>query len=292
MTAREDEGSMTAIKLSHPEKVLWPEAGKTKQDLLDHYEAVWKRMEPFVVNRPLSLVRAPDGIDSQRFFQKHASKGMNAAIHVTKDPDDGEEILSVTDFDGIAALVQMSVVEIHVWGCALDALDKPDVMIFDLDPDEGMGPDDVRVAALDVRKRLQARGLKPLVKTSGGKGFHVVAPLKPEADWAAVRDFSRDLVVSMQDEQPDRYTSKLSKAARKGLIFIDYLRNGRGATAVAPWSSRAKPGATVAVPISWEALDNGVGPADFAMGGKSFEKVLSEKDPWADYERMRVALPR
>lgn len=279
---RRKPGTMS-VTLTSPDKLLWPEAKVSKEDLLAHYEKVWPRIEPFVVNRPLSLVRAPDGVDGQRFFQKHASKGMHEAIIRTPDPEDGEELLSIRDFDGLAALVQFGVVEVHVWGSMLDTIEKPDLIVFDLDPDEGLGVEDVRAATLDVKERLDALGLPNFVKTSGGKGFHVVVPLKPRADWDAVKTFSHDFARAMEQSAPDRYTSVLSKKAREGRIFVDYLRNGRGSTAVAPWSSRGKPTATVAVPVTFEMVKDGVGPADFTIGSKALEDVLKRPDPWADF---------
>jgi bifunctional non-homologous end joining protein LigD len=281
-SARRKPGTMS-VTLTSPDKLLWPEAGVTKQGLLAHYEKVWPRIEPFVVNRPLSLVRAPDGVDGQRFFQKHASKGMHEAIIRTSDPEDGEELLSIRDFDGLAALVQFGVVEVHVWGSTLDAIDTPDQIIFDLDPDEGLDVEDVRTATLAVKERLDALGLPSFVKTSGGKGFHVVVPLKPKASWDTVKTFSHDFARAMEQSSPDRYTSVLSKKARKGRIFVDYLRNGRGSTAVAPWSSRGKAKATVAVPVTFEMVQDGIGPADFAIGSKALEDALKRPDPWADF---------
>jgi bifunctional non-homologous end joining protein LigD len=272
-----------SVTLSSPDKLLWPEADVSKQTLLDHYKKVWPRIEPFVVNRPLSLVRAPDGIDGQRFFQKHASKGMHDAIIRTKDPEDGEELLSIRDFDGLAALVQFGVVEVHVWGSTLKAIETPDQIIFDLDPDEGLGVEDVRAATIDVKDRLDALDLPSFVKTSGGKGFHVVVPLKPRADWDTVKTFAHDFARAMEQTDPGRYTSVLSKKAREGRIFIDYLRNGRGSTAVAPWSSRGKPKATVAVPVTFEMVKDGAGPADFSIGSKALEEALTRPDPWADF---------
>ncbi|MCX7305063.1 MAG: DNA ligase D [Hyphomicrobiales bacterium] len=272
-----------SVTLSSADKLLWPQAGVSKQGLLDYYEMAWPRIERFVVNRPLSLVRAPDGIDGQRFFQKHASKGMHEAIIRTPDPEDGEELLSIRDFDGLAALVQFGVVEVHVWGSTLKSIERPDQIVFDLDPDEGLGPQDVRAATLDVKERLDALGLPSFVKTTGGKGFHVVVPLKPSAGWEAVKTFAHDFARAMEQSDPGRYTSVLSKKARKGRIFVDYLRNGRGSTAVAPWSSRAKPGATVAVPVTFEMVSNGVGPGDFSIGSKALENALKNPDPWADF---------
>lgn len=284
------ERAVTSLVLSNADKVLWPDTGNTKQDLLDHYARVWDRMEPFVVNRPLSLVRAPDGVGKQRFFQKHASKGMSDAIHVLKDPQDGEDLLYVTDFDGIAALVQMGVVEIHVWGSSNDALEQPDNIVFDLDPDEGLDVEDVRAAAFDVKKRLEDIGMTPLVKVSGGKGFHVVVPLKPKADWATVKGFTQNFARAMAEASPEKYTATLSKKARQGRIFIDYLRNGRGATAVAPWSSRAKAKATVAVPVTWDEAAGNLGPADFSLGSPALDEALRKPDPWAEFGSRRAVI--
>lgn len=272
-----------SVTLSSPDKLLWPEAGISKQGLLDYYEEAWPRIGRFIVNRPLSLVRAPDGIDGQRFFQKHASKGMHEAIIRTSDPEDGEELLSIRNFDGLAALVQFGVVEVHIWGSTLKSIEKPDQIVFDLDPDEGLGPQDVRAATLDLNQRLEALGLPSFVKTTGGKGFHVVVPLKPSAGWETVKTFAHDFARAMEQSDPGRYTSVLSKKARAGRIFIDYLRNGRGSTAVAPWSSRAKPNGTVAVPLTFEMVRDGVGPADFAIGSKALDEALAGPDPWADF---------
>lgn len=272
------------MTLTNPDKLLWPDAGVTKQDLLDHYEAVWPRMERFVANRPLSLVRAPDGVaGKQRFFQKHASKGMSEAIHTLKDPQDGEELLYVDSFDGIAALVQLGTVEIHIWGSTIDDLDRPDQIVFDLDPDEGLGVEDVRAATSDVRNRLDELGLPNVVKPSGGKGFHVIVPLKPKADWDEVKTFAHDFARAMEQSEPDRYTATLSKKARTGRIFIDYLRNGRGSTTVAPWSSRAKPEATVSVPVAWADFGKGIEPGEFTIGGKKIAAALKKPDAWADF---------
>jgi bifunctional non-homologous end joining protein LigD len=279
----------TSVELSNPDKKLWPDAGVTKQELLDHYAAVWPRMKAYVLNRPLALVRAPDGVKGQRFFQKHAMPGMHSSIFKSKDPEDNEEILFVRDFDGIAALVQLGVVEIHIWGATVDAIGSPDQIVFDLDPDEGLDVEDLRAATHDVKERLDDLGLANFLKTSGGKGFHVVVPLKPKADWATVKTFAHDFARAMEQTNPERYTATLSKKARKGRIFIDYLRNGRGSTTVLAYSSRAKAGATVSVPVPWEALD-GLSPAEFRIGEKAFAKALANDDPWKDYEKSRKLL--
>jgi bifunctional non-homologous end joining protein LigD len=279
-----------SVKLTHPEKLLWPDEKVSKRDLLDHYALVWPRMEKFIVNRPLALVRAPDGVGGQSFFQKHASAGMSEKIFTSRDPEDNEEILYVKDFDGIAALVQMGVVEIHIWGCAINAIDTPDQIVFDLDPDEGVAVDKVRQAALDIRAKLEELSLPTFVKTSGGKGYHVVVPLKPAAKWEAVKAFSHDFARAMEQAEPDRYTATLSKKARVGKIFIDFLRNGRGSTTVAPYSSRAKKGATVSMPVTWGEIKDGLPPNAFPIGGKTTLKRLSDDDPWKAFFSDRKAL--
>ncbi|RVD74067.1 DNA ligase D [Mesorhizobium sp. M4A.F.Ca.ET.029.04.2.1] len=282
----------TSVKLSHPDKLLWPDEKVSKLDLLDHYALVWPRMEQFVVNRPLSLVRAPDGIGGQRFFQKHASPGMSDKIARMKDPTDGEEILFIKDFDGLAALVQYGVVEVHIWGCTIDALEKPDQIIFDLDPDEGVDVKAVREAALDIRGKLDELSLPNLVKTSGGKGYHVLVPLKPSADWDEVKDFAHDFARALEQAAPDRYTATLSKKARTGKIFVDYLRNGRGSTTVAPYSSRAKKGATVSMPVTWPELEKGLAPNAFPLGDSTTLKQLGEANPWKDFFKLGKPLKR
>jgi bifunctional non-homologous end joining protein LigD len=283
---RQDDGATdatTSVKLSHPEKLLWPNEKVTKKDLLDHYALVWPRMKQFVVDRPLALVRAPDGVDGQRFFQKHASPGMSDHIFRSKDPEDNEEILFVRDFDGIAALVQIGVVEIHVWGCKVEEIDTPDQIVFDLDPDEGVAVDEVRQAALDIRGRLEDLSLPTFVKTSGGKGYHVMVPLKQAAKWDQVKGFAHDFARAMEQAEPDRFTATLSKKARTGKIFIDYLRNGRGSTTVAPYSSRARKGATISMPVTWADIEAGLAPNAFLLGDKATLKRLAGEDPWLDF---------
>ncbi|WP_376702565.1 DNA ligase D [Mesorhizobium sp. ISC25] len=282
----------TSVTLSRPDKLLWPEENVSKQDLVDHYALVWPRMKQFVINRPLSLVRAPDGVGGQRFFQKHASAGMHDKIAVMKDPTDGEEILFIRDFDGVVALVQLGVVEIHIWGCTTDELEKPDQIIFDLDPDEGVDVKAVRAAALDIRSRLDDLSLPNFVKTSGGKGYHVLVPLKPSADWDEVKGFAHEFARALEQAAPDRYTATLSKKARTGKIFVDYLRNGRGATTVAPYSSRAKKGATVSMPATWAEIEAGLPPNAFPIGDKTTLKRLGQADPWADFFKQAKPLKR
>lgn len=280
---------MDAVTLTSPDKKLWPAIGITKQDLLDYYRQAWPRMEPYVVGRPLSLVRAPNGVGGPRFFQKHASAGMHDAIRRVNDPETGDELLYLDNFDGLAALVQYGCVEVHLWGSTLDKLEQPDQVVFDLDPDEGLGIDAVRAATLDVKSRLDDLGFKSFLKTSGGKGFHVIVPLRPAADWATVKTFAHDVAQALEQAAPERFTATLAKKARTGRIFIDYLRNGRGSTTVAPWSSRGKEKATVSVPIAWQQLES-LAPDAFSVGGDAVLQALGAADPWSDYEKSRQAL--
>lgn len=279
----------TTVTLSNPDKPLWPDIGFTKQDLLDYYASVWERMAPFVGERPLSLLRAPDGVGGQVFFQKHAGAGLHKSVSRMKDKD-GEELLFIRDFDGLAALVQLGTVEVHVWGAKIDAIETPDQVIFDLDPDQGVPLERVREAALTVRQRLDELGFESFLKTSGGKGFHVVLPLKPKADWDEVKGFARDFAKAMEQAEPKLYTATLSKKARKGRIFIDYLRNGRGSTAIAPFSTRARPGAAVAMPVAWELLEKGLEPDAFKA--QEISKKGLPDDAWAAFFKPKRSLKR
>lgn len=213
------------VVLTHPDRLYWPDEGVSKQALADYYAAVWSFMAPYLVNRPLALLRLPDGIKGhQRFFQKHAWKGMNPHIEEVADPEeiDGEKLLRIVDFDGLTALVQSAVLEIHPWGTTTENWERPDMITMDLDPGEDVAWSAVISAALDVKARLEARDLAAFVKTSGGKGLHVVAPLARKAGWAAVKDFAHSLAESMSADAPEKYLSTATKAKRGGHIYIDY----------------------------------------------------------------------
>ncbi|ABC89433.1 putative DNA ligase protein [Rhizobium etli CFN 42] len=273
----------SAVTLTHPDRIYWPDEGVTKEGLANYYAQVWRFMAPYVVNRPLALLRLPDGINGrQRFFQKHAWKGMNPHIEEITDPKDkqGEKLLRITDFDGIVALVQSAVLEIHPWGASTDNWEKPDMITMDLDPDDEVAWADVIAAAYELKERLEAEGLAAFVKTSGGKGLHVVTPLTPKAGWAEVKGFAKWLADSMSADRPDRYLATATKAKRTGRIFIDYLRNGRGNTAVAPYSARARPGAAVSMPLEWSELTIEVGPAYFTVDNAPTRLDALPRDPW------------
>lgn len=277
------------VKLTHPDRVYWQDAGVTKQDLAEYYAQVWPRMEPFVVSRPLALLHCPDGAEGECFFQKHPWKGLSKDIIIAEDPEDKEPLIAVKSLAGLLGLVQAGALEIHPWGATLKDMERPDYITLDLDPGPGVEWKDVIRAAQDVRERLAAKGLASFVKTTGGKGLHVVAPLNPKAGWDEVKAFAKAIADSMAEDEPGRYVATVAKAKRKGKILIDYLRNGRGATAVAPYSSRARAGAPVSMPLAWEELSPDIGPAHFTVLNAA--ERLRESDPWEDFRKAAVELP-
>ncbi|HEX2148500.1 MAG TPA: DNA ligase D [Pseudorhizobium sp.] len=283
-SAGTEEVPKRTVTLTHPDRVYWPDAGITKAGLADYYLQVWRQIAPFIVNRPLSLVRGPEGVGKPLFFQKHAWKGMNKNILTAKDPaSPDEEDIIIRDLDGLIGLVQGGTLEIHPWGSTVDAWEKPDMVNIDLDPGDGTTWEDVIAAAHEVRERFEAMGLAGFVKTSGGKGLHVVAPVKPKAEWPEVKAAMKALADSMAGDSPDKYVSTITKSKRKGKILIDYLRNGRGATAVAPYSTRARGGAPVSMPVAWEELTTAIGPAYFTVANAPARLEQLTSDPWNDF---------
>ncbi|MBY5813326.1 non-homologous end-joining DNA ligase [Rhizobium leguminosarum] len=281
------------VSLTHPDRLYWPDEGVTKQALADYYAAVWPFMAPYVVNRPLALLRLPDGIKShQRFFQKHAWKGMTPHIEEIADPEDagGEKLLRIADFNGLVALVQSAALEIHPWGTTADNWETPDMITMDLDPGEDVAWSAVISAALELKTRLEGRGLAAFAKTSGGKGLHVVTPLAPKAGWAEVKDFAHSLAESMSADTPEKYLATATKAKRGGHIYIDYLRNGRGNTAVAAYSTRARSGAPVSMPLDWSELNEVSGPAAFTLGNVPRRLETQPRDPWRNFFDAAVPL--
>ncbi|MBO9379733.1 DNA ligase D [Sphingomonas histidinilytica] len=253
---RSDE---TPVKISNPDRVIFPEAKATKGDLARYYQAVGPIILPWLGHRPVSLVRCPQGRAKQCFFQKHDSGSFGEHVHhVPIQEKDGktEDYLYVDDVAGILACVQMGTIEFHGWGSRVERIEAPDRMIFDLDPDVGLDFADVRKAAKDIRTLLSDIGLTSFAMLSGGKGVHVVVPLRPEAEWPAVKDFAHRFAEAMAQAEPDRFVATMAKAKRVGRIFIDYLRNQRGATAVVPYGARARENAPVAAPVSWSELDD------------------------------------
>lgn len=289
--AKAEKPPRRTVRLTHPDRVYWPDEGVTKEGLADYYTEVWRYIAPHIVGRPLALLRAPSGIDGQSFFQKHAWRGINARIVEVQDPDnkDDEPYVAIEDLDGLIGLVQSAVLEIHPWGSTLADWERPDRIIMDLDPGEGVGWQAIIEGAEETRKRLEAAGLNAFVKTSGGKGLHVCAPLKPSARWPAVKAFCKGIADAMAKDSPDRYVSTITKSKRRGKILIDYLRNQRGMTAVAPYSTRARPGAAVSMPLAWSELSPDIGPAYFTVENTPTRLQALTADPWGDF--MKAAEP-
>lgn len=274
-----------SVKLTHPDRLYWPDQGVTKEGLADYYAEVWRYASPYIVGRALALVRCPNGISGEQFFQKHAWKGLNpniVLVHDPKDPPD-ERLISINDLDGLIGLVQSAALEIHPWGSMVSDWERPDTIIMDLDPGEDVSWEAVIEAAVETRDRLKDAGLVPFIKTSGGKGLHVVAPLKPKAEWPAVKAFTKAIADSMAADSPNRYVSTITKSKRRGKILVDYLRNQRGATAVAPYSTRARPGAAVSMPLAWDELGPGIGPAYFTVENTPTRLASLSSDPWQDF---------
>jgi bifunctional non-homologous end joining protein LigD len=256
--ARPAPAPTSSVKITSRERVIFPESGQTKGELADYYARIASLMLPFAANRPISLVRCPQGRAKKCFFQKHDSGSFGDPVRqvpIRKKGGGSEEYIFVEDADGLLACVQMGTIEFHGWTARADAVEKPDRMIFDLDPDEALDFADVKNAARDIRDHLSDIGLVSFAMLSGGKGVHVIVPLTSGHDWEAHKDFASRFAQALSAAEPDRFVATMSKAKRKGRIFIDWLRNQRGSTAILPYSARARVGAPVAVPISWDELD-------------------------------------
>jgi bifunctional non-homologous end joining protein LigD len=282
------------VELTHPDRVLFSGQGLTKADLAAYYEAVAERMLPTLRDRPLTLVRCPPGRGRTCFVQKHDTGGFPDAMRrvaVTEASGETENYFFVPDLSGLIAGVQMGVLEFHIWGARRDDLEKAERIVFDLDPDVGLGFEAVRDAAFELRDRLAALGLATFPMLTGGKGVHVVAPLSRRAGWDDTKAFAKGLTARLDAEAPERFTISLAKAARGGRIFVDYLRNQRGATAVAPYSTRARPDAPVAAPVSWGELE-GIGAASAVTVPTMIGRVRSGPDPWAGYADVRQSLTK
>jgi len=277
--------AVAGVRLSHPDRVLYEEQAITKLGLARYYEAVADFIVPHVADRPLSLVRCPEGAGGPCFYQKHAGRGIPPEVKRVRIRERGGATAAypyVDDLPGLIALAQIGVLEMHPWGARVGRIDRPDRLVLDLDPAPGLPWARVVEGAQAIRKMLSDLDLVSFVKTTGGKGLHVVVPLRPSAGWDALRALGEGIGAELVRRAPDRYTINPLKAARRGRIFVDYLRNVRGATSVAAYSPRARAGAPVSTPLGWSELAGGATPGDFTVQTVP-RRLAGRKDPWADF---------
>ncbi len=275
------------MSLSHPDRELWPEI--TKQDLAEYWSAIAEHALPGLAKRPLAIVRCPEGINGEHFFQKHGHGTLPSAIR--QGEASGQPYLVIDDADGLIAMAQISAIELHVWGATEVKPLHPDQIVFDLDPGEDVKFAEVVRAAIDMRDQLRRLDLEPFCRTTGGKGLHVVVPLEPVADWDEVKAFCRAFAEMLSQEQPQRFLSTVKKADRQGRILIDWLRNGLGATAVASYSPRARPGATVATPLTWDEVTPKLDPRIFTLRNIPDRLARQRSDAWQGFDDARRLLP-
>ncbi len=287
------EPVLSGVRITHPAKVMDAQSGTTKQQIAEYYFAVARHLLPHIADRPLSVVRCPDGIGKPCFFQKHVSSGLPAGVNNVPVPNRKsrkvEEYLTVNAVEGLLGLAQLGVLEIHPWGSKNDSLEKPDRIIFDLDPDEAIPWPTLASAAQELRARLKKLNLTSFVKSTGGKGLHVVAPIRPQHEWPVIKQFSHAVAVQMEKSNPALYLTKMTKASRTNKIFLDYLRNDREATAVAPFSPRARPGVPVAVTLDWKELQSSTHPR-FYVSNFATWKSRFRHDPWQAMFRSKQVL--
>jgi bifunctional non-homologous end joining protein LigD len=282
------------MRLSHPERVVFPDAGYTKQDVADYYAAVADRLLPGLVDRPTSIVRCPDGIGGACFFQKHQRAGLESVGHVRLKQEDGTlaDYLVVRDRDDLMTLVQFNALEFHPWGAKDRTHGRADRIVFDLDPGPGVAWGEVKRAARQVRDLLAQLELVSFLRTTGGKGLHVVVPLNPGCAWPLVRRFAQGFAHALAESEPERYVATATKSLRDGRIFIDYLRNGRGATSVASYSLRARPGAPVAMPLAWSELARLRSGDAFDLRSAPRRLARMKQDPWDGIDAIEQDLSR
>ncbi|HEV2099404.1 MAG TPA: DNA ligase D [Stellaceae bacterium] len=283
--ARDGTIEFEGVRLTNPDRVLYPEEGITKLDLARYYAEIADWALPQLAHRPLSVVRCPTGLGGETFFQKHAGAGTPKAVVPVKI--DGETHLAIEDLAGLVSLVQIGVLEIHPWGSTVDNVERPDRITFDLDPDIGLPWSQVTAAAIEIRDVLGGFGLQSFAKTTGGKGLHVVVPLTPELDWDQAKSFTKAVADYVAAQNPERYTTNQSKRAREGRLYIDYLRNARGATAIGAYSTRARQGAPIAIPLFWSEVEDAIRSESFTVATVPARLKALKSDPWAAIGTLR-----
>ncbi len=279
------------VRLTNPGRLLWPDQGITKQGLAEFYAEIADWVLPHLAGRPLSLLRHPEGIGEKGFFQKHAWAGLGDSVRRVPVPGDDQPMLVIDDLAGLLELVQASVLEIHPWGAMAERPELPDRVTIDLDPGDNVPWQRVIDAAHDVRRRLATLKLESFVKTTGGKGLHVVFPIVPRADWDTVKAFAQSIASAMAADRPDLYTDNMAKSGRRGRIFVDYLRNGMGATAIGAYSTRARDGAPVSVPLAWDELGENIRSSHFTLLNLPKRLAVLDHDPWEGIASLTQALP-
>jgi len=277
------------LELTNPDKVLFPENGITKSELADYYAKVSGHMLPHAAGRPLTLVRCPEGRHKGCFFQKHIGIGTPEFVRAVpiREGDGSGQYMAIDDVMGLMALVQLGVLEVHTWGSTTDDVEHPNLLVIDLDPDQAVSWSRVVQAARLVRDRLEDFGLESFVKTTGGKGLHVCVPVAPQLGWDAAKQFCKLFAESIVQSDPKSFVATSSKRARRGKIFVDYLRNGRGATFIAPYSTRARSGAPIATPLDWSELDDELDPLRFDVHSVPKRLIALERDPWARLPKLQ-----
>jgi bifunctional non-homologous end joining protein LigD len=287
------ETVVAGVRLTNPDRVMYPEQGLTKLDLARYYESIADWVLPHVRGRPTTLVRCPEGLSEPCFYQKHTGWWAPAALRRVKIQEKTKvgEYLVVDDLSGLIGLVQIGILEVHTWNSLADDVEHPDRIVIDLDPDEGLPWARVIEAARRVRERLSEDKLKSFVKTTGGKGLHVVVPLAGGPTWDASAAYAERIATEIAGREPRAYVAEMSKAKRRGKVFIDWLRNVRGSTSVAAYSTRAKPAAPVSVPLDWDELDERGGPAEYTAKNLGRRLARLKGDPWVAYGKTRQKLP-
>ncbi|AMC99742.1 DNA ligase D [Halomonas chromatireducens] len=282
---RKGETSLLGVRITSPDRILFPEQGLTKLDLARFYDQIHEWVLPHLARRPLSLVRCPQGRDDECFFQKHPQRAIPSSVPRVDVPEKkgSAEYVYVESAADLVGLVQAGALEIHPWGSRIDHLEQPDNLVFDLDPDEGIAWKEILRVARTLRERIESLGLTPFVRTTGGKGLHLVVPIEPAAEWDQAKAFAKGVAEAHARDDPQRLTTNMSKAKRKGRIFIDYLRNGRGATAVASYTVRARKGAPVAVPIRWDELNAALRADRYNVENLRRRLSALREDPWTGF---------